>query len=182
MQRHKRQEQRIAAVLDAAGIDYKREHQVDFKCIREYNSKKCARTDFLILQGGKTIFLEVDELQHMSDGYTLSCEMRRTVDIMSALLAGGNELPVVMIRYNPDAYSVDGKRVKRPRKEREQVLVRVLAELAALQELGETVPPFQMLYMYYDSNTSARGEVVPCILNDPEYSSQLRECCMPAIA
>jgi hypothetical protein len=182
MQRRKRQEQRVAAVLDAAGISYKREHQVNFDCIRADQGKKCARADFLILLGGRVVLLEVDELQHMSDGYTLSCEMRRTVDIMSALLAGGNELPLVMIRYNPDAYSVDGRRVKRPRKEREDVLLRVLAELAALREPGEPAPPpFQMLYMYYDSHRDAEGEAVPCILEDPEYSQQLRECCMPAI-
>ena len=65
------------------------------------------RPDFVIELGSHTIVVEVDEFQH--ERYDTSCENKRLMSIFQGL----GSRPMVMIRFNPDAYVDDnGKKVK----------------------------------------------------------------------
>lgn len=65
------------------------------------------RPDFVIELGSHTIVVEVDEYQHKK--YDTSCENKRLMSIFQGL----GSRPMVMIRFNPDAYVDEtGKRIK----------------------------------------------------------------------
>ena len=117
-QRQKTQEERIAKVLQEHGIDFKREHSVDFRCI---GAGTCARIDFVLQLGNCIVFLEVDEDQHVS--YSISCETSRMTRIVESLMLEGNSLPVLFVRYNPHAFRIDGVPQKVLKKDREKQLV-----------------------------------------------------------
>lgn len=153
-QRRKREEERIAKVLERAGIDFKREHHVSFGCTQE----TFARIDFIILVNGKVIALEVDEYQH--NGYGVACEVSRMVKLLEAWLLEGNTLPVRFIRYNPHAFQIDGKEQKVTRAVREARLLEVIQEAAGADGDG-----MQVRYMYYDE---VSGQ--PAIMQDPAFA------------
>ena len=60
------------------------------------------RPDFTWILPSYVLVLEVDELQHARPGYT--CEEKRMLDIWN----GYGGLPVIMIRFNPDAFTKQG--------------------------------------------------------------------------
>ncbi len=91
---------------------------------------------------------------------------------MESLSLGGNTLPVLFIRYNPNGYTVDGQLLRTSRKAREAQLVRFLS--TGIQ--GVAHAPLTILYMYYDV---AAGQV--CAVRDPEYHPHIAECCGQAI-
>jgi len=65
------------------------------------------RPDFVIELGSHTIVVEVDEFQH--ERYDTSCENKRLMSIFQGL----GSRPMVMIRFNPDAYVDEtGKKVR----------------------------------------------------------------------
>ena len=168
-QRQKQQEQRVAKMLEAAAISFKREHHVDFGCWEG----TFARCDFLLDLGGGVIILEVDEDQH--DGYGVSCDVRRMADLHQAFLMEGNTLPVAFLRYNPHAFKVDGVTKRTTKKEREARLLDVIRN-------WQHTPPgsLSIQYMYYNSET-VDGKLQPVIWEDPEYDSTMKSCCMAVI-
>lgn len=172
--RRKKQEQRLAKALDAAGISYKREHVVDISCVGDVDNQ-FARVDFVIILHGCIIFIEVDEDQHKFGGYGgVACDMKRMSKIMESLALEGNTLPIVFILYNPNAYTVDGGKTKKNKAEREAELIALLQDAdAALYNSGR---PCTIQYMYYDT-WADQAEVV-C---DPAYNQMMRECCEAAI-
>lgn len=162
-QHRKKEEERIAKVLEGAGIDYKREHDVSFSC----TGGTFARTDFIILQNGKVIVLEVDEHQH--EWYGVACDVSRMAKIFEAWLLEGNALPVYFIRYNPHAFEVDGIQAKVAKKVREERLLGAIQEAADFEGDG-----MRVRYMYYDV-VSGR----PAIMQDPAFT--IEDCCIEAI-
>lgn len=153
-QRCKREEERIAKLLKCAGVDHKREHHVSFGC----TEGSSARVDFIIVQNGKVIALEVDEYQH--ETYGVACDVSRMVKLFDAWLLEGNTLPVRFLRYNPHAYQVDGKKVVVAKKVREARLLEAIKEAAEADGDG-----MHVRYMYYDA-ISGR----PSITQDPAFS------------
>lgn len=201
--RHKRQEQRVAAFLDRAGIRYRREHRIEFDCCLDHRhddqerhqqqrqeqekdnddddvllddkrGKKCARVDFLIIHKSGVIFLEVDEGQHRFGEYSVSCDMGRMAKIIESLTLGGNSMPVLFIRYNPDAYScsVTGHRTVSKRCVREARLQRVIEEWIPNADV-----PLTIQYMYYDVDSVGDLKV----LQYPDYHPLLESCCLRPI-
>ncbi|PNH01555.1 Zinc finger protein [Tetrabaena socialis] len=172
--RQKKQEQRVARALDKAGIPYKREHQIDFRCIGG-DAGFWARVDFVIVLHGRVIFLEVDEGQHKFGSYgSASCDMKRMSRILESLADGGNTLPLVFLRYNPNVFTVDGQVVKKLKAAREAVLVSVLENPAS--EVFSCDRPLVIQYLYYD--------VVGChavVTRDPEYNAHIAQCCARSI-
>lgn len=160
-QTRKREEQKIANLLDAHGISYKREHHVDFSCM---GGSRCY-IDFVIIENGKMISLEIDENQH--EPYQLSCELKRMTDVHSACLIEGNTLPIHFVRYNPHRYSIGDTIAKVSRKTRESLLVNTIKQLLK-QELS---PPLSIHYMFYD--LSSTGELM--IAQDPEFSESVQK-------
>ncbi|PNG99875.1 Zinc finger protein [Tetrabaena socialis] len=167
--RQKKQEQRVARALDRAGIPYKREHQIDFRCIGG-DAGFWARVDFVIVLHGRVIFLEVDEGQHKFGSYgSASCDMKRMSRIQESLFDGGNTLPLVFLRYNPNVFRVDGKVVKKLKVMREAELVSLLEN--STSDAFSCARPLVIQYMYYD--------VVGChsVTRDPEYHGHIAQCC-----
>ncbi len=180
--RQKRKENRIAKLLDLHGIPYKREHHVDFSCVGATNARnaKFARVDFVIELKGCLVFLEVDEHQHES--YTVACDVARMARIVESLCVGGNTVPILFLRYNPDAFTVDGKsgscalgkaacRTAAREKHLVDVLKQGTAEHASMGKLdGDAMVAVR--YMYFDQDSTGR----PCIMDSPEFDPSLREC------
>jgi hypothetical protein len=176
--RHKREEQRIAKLLDSAGVDYKREHHVDFSCVEGDARRRFARVDFVIMIDSTVVMLEVDEGQHRFGDYSVGCDMGRMARIIESLTVEGNTLPIVFVRYNPHEFKIDGHTERIPRRAREaSFLKQVNAAVCATRELGFTL---SILYMYYDTVT-VDSVCIPQVLEDPEYNSHMAECCLPSI-
>lgn len=164
-QERKRQEKRIADLLTSNGIDFKREHHITFTCLAD----SFARVDFVIVQEGQIVFLEVDESQHSS--YGVVCDVSRMLKIRESLLLGGNTLPVRFIRYNPHAYQVDGKTKRTNKKDREKKLLEVVRS-ATLK-----ISDFSIQYLFYDVVDSRN-----VIWDDEAFvSTDLEACCLPPL-
>ena len=170
MLRQKKHETRIAKCLDKAGIEYTREHYVDFKCVGDMDGKY-ARIDFLILLGNTIVFLEVDEKQHRFGEYSIKCDLKRMANIMESLSLAGNQLPVVFLRYNPDAFKVAGTTRKTRKHVRERKLVSLLQNPTS-GLLGECEAKLSIKYLNYDQDE--RGK--PIILDAADYNEEFVKC------
>ena len=168
--RKKIEEQRIFRALTKAGIDFKREHRIDFSCFKSDSTTAWAQIDFLIILAGVIIMLEVDEEQHRFYKGGISCDMKRMGHIMTGLAIGGNELPVLFIRYNPHSFKIDYEKQKGlPKKEREQILIQFIKDY---KSPGEGL---DIAYMYYDYETDG-DDVNLVVTNSNEYHPQMKEC------
>jgi C2H2 type zinc finger protein len=164
--RRKREEARVRKVLEKAGLSFTDQHTVDFMCTGPDRDGDRAFIDFLVEvrdPAGKLVgfvFLEVDERQH--EWYTVQCEVRRMADVQLSLALAENTFPIMFIRYNPNAYRVDGKAVRLTKEEREKRLVDYLRSVSFSQ-------PFAVTYMYYDVL-----EGVPAVIDDPSYNESFK--------
>jgi hypothetical protein len=158
----KREEQRIAKLLDLASIPYKREHQVTTTCVTE--TRKFVRIDF-VLQSSVIVMVEVDEDQHAD----YSCDLKRMADTLAALQVEGNTLPIVFLRYNPHAFKVDGKTKRTLKKDREAKLLEVIRD--ALSGKLNADRQVAVQYLFYD--TAADGELE--IWKNPDYDERFKK-------
>ncbi|KAJ3152558.1 hypothetical protein HDU89_001251 [Geranomyces variabilis] len=81
------------------------------------------------------------------------------MDVHYSLILAGNQLPVAFLRYNPDAFQVDGTTRRIRKKDREAKLVDVLRHLKFDTE-------FEIKYMYFNVNRD--GTLT--LYDDPAYS------------
>ena len=167
----KMEEERIRKALESANVDFKREHNVSFKCW----GGTWSSADFLVVERGCVLIVEVDETQHMGVGYTISCDMRRMGQMHQAFLMEGNTLPVAFVRYNPHAFKVDGETQRTTKEDREAQLLEVLKG-------WQPGPPgsLQILYMFYNCRQTEQGLRLD-IWDDPEYDTTMQQCCLPPI-
>ena len=163
-------ERRVARLLDGHRISYGMQHIVNF-CDE---GARFAKIDFVILERGHVIFLEIDTHQHKYD-YASVCETARMMHIATSLMSEGNQLSLTIIRFNPSTYYVDGKRVHRPIEERHQMLVDVI------QASSKIDLPLTIYYLFYDCYTDSDDILTLRIHDDPDYHSTIRSCCMPPI-
>ena len=136
---------------------------------------KFARIDFVAEMKGCIVFLEVDEHQHC--GYMVGCDMKRMAKIVETLTLGGNTLPILFLRYNPDAYSVDGKHCKTSIKDKEAKLVSILnCDSAATATKGKLGPhsdqTLGIMYLYYNQDSEGH----PDLVWDHEFNPIMRDC------
>ena len=118
---------------------------IDQRCV----SRKF-RPDFFFERNTHVVIVEVDEHQHSS--YDASCERVRELHISEAI-----GRPTYFIRYNPDAYRVNGAAVRVPKNIREQRLIQVMKECLFSDESSECkTDTFLMrtVFLYYDENES----------------------------
>lgn len=166
----KKQEQRIADILNRASIAYSREYAISFSCIN--GMQRYARVDFLIVMHDVICLLEVDEGQHKE--YALTCELNRMNQIHEMFTMNANTMPILFIRYNPHAYNVDGFNVRTPKKYREARLIEYLQfDLQKLAAKGN-MPPMSITYMFYDTDTH-NGVRVPVLHDSEEYYGHLKQ-------
>ena len=165
-QRQKKSEQATADALTAAGIVFKREHRTTHECL----GSTWSRTDFLIEVPGGVCDTENDEYQH--DGYGVACEVARMMKIYNSRVLAGYSLPQMFVRFNPDAFRVDGEIVKGINKAtRRQALV----EFVKSVDLREA-PPLQIVYLYYDAVTDDTGSLVAEVTQSSDFEETLVAC------
>jgi hypothetical protein len=139
VQRNKNlREEKIKTFLGARfpGLEYRHDKGIPDRFCKEVRS----RTDFLFDCGTHLVELEVDQFEHRN--YEESCELARQYNIVAA-----TGLPVHFIRYNPDSFSIDGKKVRLGEKRRHALLERELkSAMAQAPEGGEMV---RIVHLFY---------------------------------
>ena len=119
IRRHKRKEEGLAKALTRGGITFVREHRVTFECL----DGTWASCDFVTVQNGRVLIVECDEFQHRYSNYTVSCDIKRMMDIVAAWRLDGCTLPITIIRWNPDHFTVDEVQTRLPRVDRYHSLI-----------------------------------------------------------
>jgi hypothetical protein len=177
VKRKKQQEERVRKALLAADYHewigpseilppigyFKREHRIHFDCLGGVN--KYANIDFVFTtQGGGIIYLEVDENQHKC-GYDaqLSCDMKRMNNVMASLVFEGHaDKSVKWLRYNPDAWRIDGELQRMPKDDREQAVITELEK-----KLDSSLSIHYLYYNTLDGNLE--------VLDNEEFHLQFKE-------
>lgn len=93
------------------------------KCISN-RENHFVRLDFMFVENGRIIILEVDEDQHI--GYPVNCDSVRPYKIAETLAIEGNQMPIIMIRFNPDAFRINDKLQKIKKKDRYIELIKTI--------------------------------------------------------
>ena len=148
----KTKEIEVYVALQAAGIDCERLKGIDFPYIRgiDYCSMNCERgtfVDFAITTHWGIILLHIDERQHARQ----SPERDLARDCKSYESFDGRK--VAILRYNPDEFHIDGKKVQVETPERHRRLVEVLCTWMAKDYVPEK--SFQRFFMYYDGEVGS---------------------------
>jgi hypothetical protein len=155
MRRLKLKEGAIEDLLILHGYDFKRQHYVNFKCA--VSEETWAVCDAVLLFRNTVVILEVDEDQHAA--YGISCDVKRMGLTVESLRVGGNTQRIAFIRYNPDAFTVDGITKRTYRQERHDALISLLRELETEPD-APGAEDVRTYYLFYDTT-----EGVPDIFN-----------------
>jgi len=159
----KKKETRVFDYLTAAGFCFDREVKITYSCFD--TDKSFSRIDAVLEYPERDlcVLLEIDETQH--EGYPIALEVRRMNDTALAIRLGAStDANLLWVRFNPDAYRVDGERVRTPWVDR-------VAALANLLTSFNPSKPMEIMYMYYDT-----VEGVPAICGDVEYARDIVDC------
>ena len=148
----------VYKALQAADIDFEYQKHMPFRGCGLGSETVCAFLDWIITTIWGIIILEVDEHQHSS--YPASCDVRRDFDTYASIALGSGH-KVAILRYNPDAFRMDGKNVRVAAKERQRRLVEVLRDWIA----DDPVPslPLARFFIYYDGQS---GSALPLVTKD----------------
>ena len=142
----KTKEIEVYVALQAAGIDCECLKGIDFP----YYSLNCERgtfVDFAITTHWGIILLYIDERQHARQ----PPERDLRLDCKSYESFGGRK--VAILRYNPDEFHIDCKKVQVETEERHRRLVEVLRTWMAKDYVPEK--PFQRFFLYYDGESGS---------------------------
>jgi hypothetical protein len=151
----KTKELSVYQALQAADISFEYQKHLPFRGCDLESETACAFVDFAIAAPWGALLLEVDEDAHSS--YPAACDVRRDFD-MCASLALGSGHKVVVLRYNPDSFRVDGRNMGVATKEKQRRLVEVVRAWL----LEDPAPGKQLarFFMYYDMRSDATLPVV----------------------
>ena len=90
--------------------------------------------------------------------------------VNEALALEGNTLPIIWIRWNPDAFRVNGELQKLKKKERGKLLVRFLKALESTTSLEPG--SVSIFYLFYDRDDDVgKGFIPPKFALRKEYAS-----------
>jgi hypothetical protein len=161
-QRQKKKENHVMKYLDSVSIGYDREVHISYGCIDD-TSRKFSRIDAVIDCPDRNlrILLEVDEDQHV--GNPVSCELSRMTDSTACMRLGGETHKLLWLRFNPDAYQVNGETVRTLKKDRYKQLEHVIRTHVPLKDM-------EVMYMYYSTQDG-----VPIVMNDIDYSDSFKK-------
>ncbi len=181
--RRKTQEERVRKALLAAGWNevfargnvppvggFVREYPISFRCEGMDAATVNARIDFVLSLPGGLVFLEVDENQHLYGyGGLVSCDLKRMSQVMQALATEAQNDPdavpdVFWLRYNPNAWHIDGDCRRFLKDEREELMVQYLKDF-------ESPGKMAIGYAFYDCDGAGNLEV----LDNEEYNPQYAE-------
>jgi len=145
--------------LDQTVIQTWEDSVVDSSCTRR-------RPDFVFHCGTHVVIVEVDEHQHKSYSNCGSTreekirgENRRMFEIFQSFqsLHTDSVIPVLFIRYNPDAYTIQGRKGKTSDKQRRETLVRWVQQSLGIDPLESVPDPLSVLYLYFDEPVGSAG-------------------------
>jgi len=139
----KQKELALYQELQKAGVVFEYQYHLPFKACGLNSETVRAFVDFAIAKPWGYILLECDEDQHRA--YDPSCDVRRDFDI-AASVALGSQQKLMIVRYNPDSYRVDGKTRTESRKDR----IRRLLELLQYEPQG-----FERVFLCYDQESGS---------------------------
>ena len=153
-----------------------RELYVDYRCVYGkdflFDEKRYAYVDFVVnpKQGGKLVFLEIDEGQHKSKSYNVSCDAARMFNVTEMLRAGfSGDTNVLWLRVNPDTRFLVGEEKHNPTNtERCKAICRFLD----CMDVQRSDPPMAVAYAFYDMDRIGDTKVV----QHPDYPQQVRDC------
>ena len=145
----------VYQALQAADIAFEYQKHLPFHGCGLDGETRYAFVDFAITAPWGALLLEVDEDQH--SGRPASCDPRRDFD-MCASLALGSGHKVVVLRYNPDSFRMNGRNRTVAAKERQRRLVEVVRAWL----LEDPAPGKQLarFFMYYDGRSDSALPVV----------------------
>lgn len=129
---------RIKRFLDSNKFEY-------ISSDRRINNGECGleRPDFIFDCGSHFLILEVDEHQHQS--YNCECEIRRMINIHSSL----GVRYCVFIRYNPDAFKVQGVSQSVPENKRIEKLSKWIIHFLNCSPT-DFPSALSVIYLFYD--------------------------------
>src|SRR3989338_8681352 len=177
VRRQKVEEEKIARVLDAAAIEYRREAHIVFCEGGHEEEKKFARLDFTVEKANVIIIISVDEYQH--NAYLLSCEQRRISSVCAAIRTANDFRPIVWVRYNPHTFRINGNITSVCG--REQALVEYIRSVCARADGGHSYAPLSLVYMFYSCVRNPDGSLVPTISKHADFNTSLAECIIGAV-
>jgi hypothetical protein len=106
-------------------------------------------------------------------GYEVKCEQRRMLDCIARFRLDGNVAPILIIRCNPDAYTVDGNPQHLLRKDRELLLWQLISKYEPVSECA-------VQYAFYDMQII--GDHKRCVLwNHKDFNPEVEKMCLPPI-
>jgi len=126
---------------------------IDFRCFNgnqpDADGKSRAFIDIVVTCTNKIMLcIEVDQYQHHEGNYSVSCETARMCKIDESLRIGGFDGRLVFIRYNPDAFQVDGQIKRVAKKERLEALKHKM--LAVMNSETPNGASMEVHYLLYD--------------------------------
>ena len=139
--RQKVKENRVKTFLQDNQIPFVQDRTVldrDSSC-----EKSASRPDFQVQHTHQelvNIYVEIDENQHQARSYTDTCELLRLNNIITSHQF---RRPLVVLRYNPDAFTVGDEQItckQLPRKNKEAILLRELKHVMRAAEFPENFP------------------------------------------
>lgn len=160
--RAKKEEKAVAQLLQDHGLVFQREVHISYSCLTS-SAKRFARLDFVLELPRKRVVIEVDENQHKSCEYDIKCELSRMSYVMAAIACAQNVRNTLWIRFNPNAYTVDGVTVHVRKKQRYAQLLQVLDTYVPCR-------PMEVLYMYYDT----ADDGFPTICQESGYNQAMK--------
>lgn len=161
----KQKEHQFSLFLQQNNIQYDRNVCISFSCF-DSKTDRCY-IDFVIEKGTHRFALELDEYQHGDTNawyYAVNEELFRMQNVIKATTISETKGALVWIRFNPDAYKIDGEKGLVKIKERKEKLLDLLENYIPK---GED----EIIYMYYDVRDGR-----PEISYSPDYDKNLHEC------
>jgi hypothetical protein len=119
----KQKELAVHQALVKAGVQFEYQHHIPFATCGLGSESRCAYVDFVITKPWGYICLEIDEFAHSA--YDPTCDARRDADILSSVALGSGG-KVLLLRYNPDRFTIGGLTYTVPQKDRIARLLEVL--------------------------------------------------------
>jgi hypothetical protein len=145
----KRSELELHLILTKAAVPFEFQKHLPFAACGLHSETKYCYIDFALPKPWGVVFLENDEHQHAERDP--SCDVRRDFDAVASVALGSAQ-KIIVLRFNPDAFKVDGKTRVTSKKARFERLLQVIDAWDAdpYPELS-----FARAFLFYDHATGA---------------------------
>ena len=162
--------------------EFSREHYFDFRCALarefDYGENRLAYVDFVVnpKQGGKLVFLEIDENEHKFPNYTVLCDTTRMWNICeSAKLNLSGDVNILWLRINPNTAFCIGE-IKHGYAKLDNT-ARCNAVVALLDTIvgAPTDPLMAVAYAFYQMRADCTAKVT----EDDTYNTMVKEGVIP---